>query len=134
MKIQKLKIVVTFESEKSTRMFEIRKAYLGMSKSYFVGFEKFLAYWILLMHIQFHFPEPKSIIFAQMKRERIAEDLYFHASLMASLFIHVLNPSDVTYLPAIGLIDMSDILSRQGTSARAEPRNAISKTSFSWSN
>ena len=67
-----------------------------MSKSYFVGFEKFLAYWILLMHIQFHFPEPKSIIFAQMKRERIAEVLYFHTRHIASLFTHVLNPSDVT--------------------------------------
>ena len=39
MKIQKLKIVVTFESGKSTRMFEVRKAYLGMSNSYFVGFK-----------------------------------------------------------------------------------------------
>ena len=32
---------------------------------------------ILLMQLQIRFPKPKSIIFARMKRQRIAEDLYF---------------------------------------------------------
>ena len=42
MKIKKLKIVVTFESEKLARMLEIRKVYLGMPESKFLGFRHFL--------------------------------------------------------------------------------------------
>ena len=41
MKIKKLKIVVTFESEKLARMLEIRKVYLGMPESKFLGIRKF---------------------------------------------------------------------------------------------